>query len=178
MIAFLRQVARALTGKVDAFEFALGIAFGILLGLIPATEIDPGTGLFGLNGMWLWTLVVFLILRASIPVAFVFSALFKLLAIAFLDQTGYGMGKSMLDGMDPNGAGAWFQDNMASWQLHTYWGLGMTLLALPIALVFGGGGYFLLRNKLPVWSERFGQTKLAQTLSGFFLFRMLRFLLR
>ena len=178
MLAFLRQVARALTGKVDAFEFALGIGFGILLGLIPATEIDPGTGILGLNGMWFWTLVVFLLLRASIPVAFVFSALSKMLAIAFLDQTGFGIGKSMLDGMSPDGMGAWFQDNMPSWQLHTYWGLGMALLALPAALLIGAASWFVLRTKLPVWSDRFGKTKFAQALSGFFLFRMLRFLLR
>jgi uncharacterized protein (DUF2062 family) len=178
MLAFLRQLARAITGKVDPLEFALGIFFGLLLGLLPAAEIDPGTGLMGFNGLWMLVLVVFLVLKASIPVAVVFAALGKLLGVLFVDQAAYSFGKSTLDSMSPDGLAASWQRGAGSLQLHTYWGFGAAVFALLIAMLITVPFYFVMKRKLPQWRERFAQSKLAKVLSGFILFRAIAYLLR
>lgn len=178
MLSFLRQFARAITGKVEPLEFALGIFFGVWLGMMPLGAIDPGTGLFGLNALWLIALLVFLVLRASIPVAIVFAALTELLAIAFLDEAAFAFGRSTLDGMGPDGLAAGWQASIPSFQLHTYWGFGATVFGLAGGLLIAAPMYFVFRKKLPAWRERFAESRLAQALSGFFLFRALRFLLR
>ncbi|MAW60756.1 MAG: hypothetical protein CMJ94_07970 [Planctomycetes bacterium] len=178
MLAFLRQLARALTGKVDALEFALGVFFGTWLGLLPMHEVDPGTGILGLNGLWLLVLFLFLLLKASIPVGVVFAALVQALGIAFLDELAFGFGQSTLDGMGPDGAAAGWYASMPSLQLHTYWGFGAAVFGFVAALLLTIPLYFVFKKKLPAWRERFGQSRLAQALSGFFVFRALRFLLR
>jgi hypothetical protein len=178
MLAFLRQLARAITGKVDPLEFALGIFFGLLLGLLPSAEIDPGTGLMGFNGLWMLFLVVFLVIKASIPVAVVFAAIGKLLGILFVDQAAFSFGKSTLDSMSPDGLAAGWQRSAGSLQLHTYWGFGAAVFALLIAGLFTVPFYFVMKRKLPQWRERFAQSKLAKILSGFILFRAIAYLLR
>jgi uncharacterized protein (TIGR03546 family) len=178
MLAFLRQVARALTGKVDPLEFALGISFGLMLGLVPAGEVDLGTGLMGWNATWIVILFVLLLLRASIPVAVVFAAIGKLMGMAFLDSAAFSLGKSMLDGPGPDGLALSMYRSMAAFQLHTYWGMGALLLGTCCAVCFGVISYLVFRKKLPVWRERFGQTKFAKAMSGFIVFRALRFFIR
>ncbi len=178
MLAFLRQVARALTGKVDPLEFALGIFFGLLLGLVPAGEVDLGTGWMGWNATWVVLLFLLLAIRASIPVAIVFAAFGKLLGMAFLDSTAYSLGQSMLDGPGPGGTALSLYQSMPEFQLHTFWGMGALILGGCCATCFGVVSYIVFRKKLPGWRERFGQSKLAKTLSGFFLFRALGYLLR
>ena len=178
MLAFLRQLARALTGKVDAFEFALGVFFGTWLGFLPMHEVDPGTGLLGLNGLWLCVVFVFLLLKASIPVGIVFAALTQALGIAFLDEIAFDFGKSTLDGMSPDGLAASWQSGAASLQLHTYWGFGAAPLGLILAVAFATPLYFIFKKKLPAWRERFAQSRIAKVLSGFIVFRALKYLLR
>jgi hypothetical protein len=178
MLAFLRQLARALTGKVDALEFALGVFFGTWLGVLPMHEVDPGAGLLGFNGLWLLVLFVFLLLRASIPVGILFAALAQALGMAFLDEAAWNFGKGRLDAMSPDGLAASWQSSMASLQLHTYWGFGAAVFGFVLALALTIPLYFVFKKKLPAWRERFGQSRLAQVLSGFFVFRALRFLLR
>lgn len=178
MLAFLRQLARALTGKVDALEFALGVFFGAWIGLLPMHEVDPGTGILGFNGLWLLIVFVFLLLRASIPVGVVVAALVQMLGMAFLDKMAFGFGQSTLDGMGPEGAAAGWYQSMPSMQLHTYWGFGAAVFGLIAGLVLAIPLYFVFKKKLPAWRERFGQSRIAQVLSGFFVFRALRFLLR
>ncbi|MBC8405775.1 MAG: hypothetical protein H8E15_11145 [Planctomycetes bacterium] len=178
MLAFLRQVARALTGKVDPLEFALGIFFGFLLGLVPASEVDFGTGWIGWNATWIVILFVLLSLRASIPVAIVFAAFGQLLGMAFLDQAAFSVGQSMLDGHGPDGLALSMFESMAAFQLHTFWGFGAVLVGGCFAALSGIISYFVFRKKLPVWRQRFSQSKFAKALSGFFVFRALRFLLR
>ena len=173
MLGILRQFARALTGKVDALEFSLGILFGILLGLIPSGAVDPGTGILGLNGLWLAIAFLALLLRASLPVALLFFGFFKMLGILFLDQTAFLLGQFLLDDMLPHGLVEGLALSLPSWQLHTYWGMGAAVLAVidavPAFLFF----YLGLRTKLPIWREKFGQSRLARTLSSFFLFRLI-----
>ena len=178
MLAFLRQVARALTGQVDPLEFALGIFFGLLLGLVPAGEVDLGTGWMGWNATWIVILFLLLLLRASIPVAVVFAAFGQLLGMAFLDSVAFSLGQSMLDGPGPDGLALSMYQSMAAFQLHTFWGMGSLLLGGCCAVCFGVVSYFVFRKKLPVWRDRFGKSKFAQALSGFFVFRAMRFLLR
>lgn len=178
MLAFLRQLARALTGKVDALEFALGVFFGTWLGLLSMHEVDPGTGLLGLNGLWLCVLFVFLLLKASIPVGIVFAALTQALGIAFLDEIAFNFGKSTLDGMSPDGLAAAWQGGAAALQLHTYWGFGSALLGLILAIAFAAPLYFVFKKKLPAWRERFAESRIAKVLSGFIIFRALKYLLR
>lgn len=178
MLSFLRQLARALTGKVDALEFALGIFFGVWLGLMPMHEVDPGTGILGLNGLWLIVTFLFLLLRASIPVAVVFAALAQAMGIAFLDQIAFDFGQSTLDGMGPDGAAVGWQESMGMLQIHTYWGFGGAVLGLIAALVFALPMYFIMLKKLPAWRERFGNSRIAKVLSGFIVFRAVRYLVR
>ena len=173
MLGIIRQFARALTGKVDPLEFALGILFGILLGIFPMHEIDVGSGFLGLNGLWLLALTFCLVLKASIPVAVLFAGFSKLLAIAFLDTTAVSLGQSLLDGGLSESMVIGFSKSMPSLQLHTYWGMGTAILGLGLAVLMFLASYFTMRSKLPVWRERFGQTKLAKALGGFFLFRII-----
>ncbi len=173
MLAILRQFARALTGKVDPLEFALGILFGILLGILPMHEVDPGSGFLGLNGLWLWILFLCLVLRASLPITLLFAGFARMLAVLFLDVTAFSFGRSMLDQVLPQGMVLGFAQNMPSLQLHTYWGFGTALLAFLLAVPVFLLSYFVLRSKLPGWRERFGQSRLAKALSGFFVFRLL-----
>ncbi|MFK5956680.1 MAG: hypothetical protein QM477_09570 [Planctomycetota bacterium] len=173
MFGILRQFARALTGKVDALEFALGILFGVFLGMLPLHEIDPGSGFLGLNGLWLWILLICLVLKASLPITMLFAGFTKLLAILFLDQVAFNMGKSLLDSSLPESMVIGFSTSMPSLQLHTYWGFGTFMFALLIGIPTFLASYFMMRSKLPVWRDRFGKTKLAKALGGFFLFRLL-----
>jgi len=178
MLAFFRQLARAITGKVDPLEFSLGILFGLWLGLLPMREIDPGTGLLSLNASWLAVCFVFLLLKASIPIGVFFAALGKLLGMVFLDEWAFNFGKSRLDGMAADGMAASWQAGMPAFQLHTYWGFGSMVLGLALGLAVSVPSFFVLKKKLPAWRERFGKSRLAQVLSGFFVFRALRFLVR
>ena len=173
MLGILRQFARALTGKVDPLEFALGILFGILLGIIPMHEIDPGSGFLGLNGLWLWSLIFCLVLKASIPIAVLFAGFSKLLAILFLDAAAVTMGKGLLDSGLPESMIIGFSNTLPSWQLHTYWGMGTAILGICMAAIMFIASYMTMRTKLPLWRDRFGQTKLAKALGGFFLFRII-----
>lgn len=173
MLGIIRQFARALTGKVDPLEFALGILFGILLGILPMHEIDPSSGILGLNGLWFWSLVICLVLKASIPVAILFAGFSKLLAILFVDQAANSLGHTLLDGGLSQDMVLGFSSSMPSLQLHTYWGLGTAIFALCLGTVMFLVSWFVLRSKLPGWRERFGQTRLAKALGGFFLFRIL-----
>jgi len=173
MFGILRQFARALTGKVDALEFALGILFGVFLGLIPLHEIDVSTGFLGLNALWLWILLICLVLKASLPITLLFAGFSKILAIVFLDQIAFNLGQSLLDNSLPESMVVGLATNMPGLQLHTYWGFGTFLFALLIGVPAFLLSYFMMRSKLPVWREKFGQTKLAKALGGFFLFRLL-----
>jgi len=173
MLGILRQFARALTGKVDPLEFALGILFGILLGIIPMHEIDAGSGFLGLNGLWLLSITLCLVLKASIPIAVLFAGFSKLMAILFLDATAVSLGESLLDGAFPEGMVIGFSESVPSWQLHTYWGMGTAVLGLFMAVVMFLLSYLTMRTKLPVWREKFGATKFAKVLGGFFLFRII-----
>lgn len=173
MFSILRQFARALTGKVDALEFALGILFGVFLGLLPMHEVDPGSGLLGLNGLWLWVLLICLVLKASLPITLLFAGFSELLARLFLDQVAFDFGHTLLDGTLPEAMAIGFAQNSPSLQLHTYWGIGTAVLAVLIGVPTFLGCYLMMRTKLPGWREKFGQTKLAKTLGGFWLFRAL-----
>jgi hypothetical protein len=178
MLALLRQLARALTGKVDPLEFSLGILFGILLGLIPSEAVDPGTGFLGGNGLWQLVLVVMLVVRSSIPVALMVFAAFKLLGILFLDAASAGLGQTLLEGALPEAFGRACFESLPSWQLHTYWGLGGAVIGLAVGLVVFLPVHLVMKRRLPVWRERFGETRLAKAMAGFFLFRFLGWLLR
>jgi uncharacterized protein (DUF2062 family) len=173
MLGILRQFARALTGKVDPLEFALGILFGILLGILPMHEIDADSGFLGLNGLWLLSLTFCLVLKASIPIAVLFAGFSKLLAILFLDATAVSLGENLLDGGLSESMVIGFSQSMPSLQLHTYWGMGTAILGICLAVVMFLASYLTMRSKLPVWREKFGQTKLAKALGGFFLFRII-----
>ena len=169
MLTLLRTLAKAVTGKVDALEFALGIFFGVLLGLLPAGEVDPGTGLLGLNTLWLLVLVVFLVLKASIPMAVLTAATIKLLAILFLDAAAFHFGQAVL----PEGLAVSLSGALPGLQLHTYWGFGTAVIGLLLAAVSFLAVYPLMKKRLPLWRERFGQTKLAKALGNFFIFKAL-----
>jgi len=173
MLGIIRQFVRALTGKIDALEFSLGILFGILLGLIPSGAVDPGTGILGLNGLWLAIMFVMLLLRSSLPIALLFLGLSKLLGILFLDQLAFSFGTKLLDGILPQGMIESAALSLPSWQLHTYWGAGATALAILIALPVFLLAYLVMRTKLPKWREGFGNTRIARLLGGFFLFRII-----
>lgn len=173
MLGILRQFVRALTGKVDALEFSLGILFGILLGLIPSTAVAPSAGLLGLNGLWLSLTFVLLLLRASIPICLLFLGLSKMLGILFLDQASFSLGQSLLDGALSQSMVEGFATGIPSWQLHTYWGAGATAMALLISIPVFVLSYFVMRTKLPQWREGFGQSRIARILGGFFLFRII-----
>ncbi|MHC4822736.1 MAG: hypothetical protein ACYTEP_01820 [Planctomycetota bacterium] len=173
MFSILRQFARALTGKVDALEFALGILFGVILGMLPMHEVDPGTGLLGMNGLWLWVLLICLVLKASLPITLLFAGFTELLARLFLDQVAFDFGHSLLDGAFPEAMVVGFAQGVPSLQLHTYWGIGTAVLSILIGVPTFLGCYLMMRTKLPGWREKFGQTKLAKTLGGFWLFRVL-----
>jgi len=173
MLGIIRQFVRALTGKVDALEFSLGILFGILLGLIPSGAVDPGSGFLGLNGLWLTIMFVMLLLRASLPIALLLLGLSKLLGILFLDQLAFSLGNKLLDGIVPQGMVESVSLSLPSWQLHTYWGAGATALAILIAVPLFLLSYLVMRTKLPQWREGFGNTRLARILGGFFLFRII-----
>ena len=173
MFGILRQCARALTGKVDPLEFALGILFGVFLGIVPIHEVDPGTGFLGLNGLWLWILLICLVLKASLPITLLFAGFSGLLARLFLDQAAFDFGRSMLDRTLPESMVIGFAESAPSLQLHSYWGFGTAVFAFCIGVPAFLASYFILRSKLPLWRERFGQTRLAKTLGGFFLFRIL-----
>ena len=173
MFGILRQFARALTGKVDALEFALGILFGVSLGLIPLHEIDVSTGFLGLNALWLWILLICLVLKASLPIALLFTGFTKLLAIVFLDQVAFSVGQGLLDNMLPESMVIGFAINTPGLQLHTYHGFGTFIFALLVGVPLFLMSYFMMRSKLPIWREKFGHTKLAKALGGFFLFRLL-----
>ena len=171
MLTFLRQLARAITGKVDALEFALGVAFGVMLGLVPAGEIDAGSGFLGLNDYWLLVLIVCLVVKASLALVIVTAAAVKLLAIAFLDDLAEGVGIAVLDAAP--GIGVWFWGWWPSSQLHTYWGFGTALLGLVLGVAAFFAVYPLFKRYLPVWRERFGRTRLAKALGSFFVFKAL-----
>ena len=171
VLTFLRQLARAITGKVDAFEFALGIFFGLFLGLVPATEIDLGSGFLGLNGLWLLGLLACLVLKASLALVIVSALAAKLLAIAFLDRAAHALGQAVLDGAESMAVG--FVRAVPSWQLHTYWGFGTAVLGLALGGAAFAVVYPLFRKHLPAWRERFGQTRLAKALGSFFVFKAL-----
>ena len=173
MFGILRQFARALTGKVDALEFSLGILFGVFLGMIPLHEIDLYTGFLGLNALWLWILLICLVLKASLPITILFAGFTKLLAMVFLDQVAFNMGKGLLDSSLPESMVIGFATNMPGLQLHTYWGFGTFMFALLIGIPAFLISYFMMRSKLPIWREKFGQTKLAKALGGFIVFRIL-----
>lgn len=173
MFGILRQFARALTGKVDAVEFSLGILFGVLLGLIPMSEIDPGTGFLGLNGLWLWILLICFVLKASLPITMLFGGFSKLLAILFLDKAAFETGKGMLDSTMPESFAVGMAQDWPSLQLHTYWGFGTFLFAILIGVPTFLVSFLIMRTKLPVWREKFGQTRFAKALGGFFLFRLI-----
>lgn len=173
MFGILRQFARALTGKVDALEFSLGILFGVFLGILPMSEVDPGTGFLGLNGLWLWVLLICLVLKASLPITMLFAGFSQLLATLFLDQIAFDTGKSLLDSSMPETMIIGFAQDMPSLQLHTYWGFGTMVFALLLAVPTFLISFLVMRSKLPTWREKFGQTKLAKTLGGFFLFRII-----
>ncbi len=178
MLALLRQLARALTGKVDALEFTLGIFFGILLGLIPSEAVDPSTGFLGGNGLWQLILVVMLVIRSSIPIAVLCFGLAKLLGILFLDGAAASFGETLVEGALPEGLIVWFHEALPSWQLHTYWGMGGTVIGFAVALAVFFPVYLVMKKRLPTWRDRFGETKFAKALSGFILFRFLGWLLR
>ncbi len=132
----------------------------------------------GWNATWIVTLFLLILIRASIPVAVVFAAIGKLLGMAFLDSASFSLGESMLDGPGPDGLALSMYQSMAAFQLHTFWGMGSLLLGGCCAVCFGVISYLVFRTKLPIWRERFGQTKFAKALSGFFVFRAMRFLIR
>lgn len=171
MLTLLRTLAKAITGKVDALEFALGIAFGVLLGLIPVVEVDPGSGFLGLNLLWLLVLLVFLVLKASIPMGTLVAATVKLLAILFLDAAAHSFGRAVLDGA--SGLAVGLARGVPGLQLHTYWGFGTAVLGLVLAAVAFFTIYPLMKKHLPKWRERFGRTKLARALGNFFVFKAL-----
>lgn len=178
MLALLRQLARALTGKVDALEFTLGIFFGILLGLIPSGVVDPGTGFLGGNGLWQLVLVVMLVVRSSIPIALLMYAASKLLGILFLDRVAWSVGETLVEDLLPEGLIVSCHESLPSWQLHTYWGMGGAVLGLVVAVATFLPIYLVMKKRLPAWRDRFGETRFAKALSGFILFRFLGWLLR
>lgn len=171
MLTLLRTLAKALTGKVDALEFSLGIALGVLLGLVPMVEVDPGSGLLGLNTFWLFAFGVFLVLKASIPMGLLVAASMKLLAILFLDAAAFRFGRSVLDGADNMAVG--LARSVPGMQLHTYWGFGSAVIGLVLAVVVFFAVYPLMKKRLPAWRERFGKSKIARALGNFFVFKLI-----
>lgn len=178
MLALLRQFARALTGKVEALEFSLGILFGVILGLVPSAAVDPGSGFLGGNALWLLVLAAMLVLRSSIPIALLCLGLTKLLGIVFLDRAAAALGRTLIEGALPEGLVRFCYESVPSWQLHTYWGLGGAVLGCGLGLLLFVPVHRLMKHRLPLWRERFGQSRLARAMSGFVLFRALGWLLR
>lgn len=165
MFGFLRQFARLLSGKVEPFEIGLGAFFGALLGLTPSVAVDPGTGLAGMNALWLCLLFVFLLLRASIPVAVFLIAVFELLERLFLGDLTSGLGRMLLEDVLPQGfaiglAGAW-----PSAQLHTWWGFGGLLAGLALGALLMVGFQTFVRSRLPVWREKYGGSRVVKAAS-------------
>lgn len=171
MLTLLRTLAKALTGKVDALEFSLGIALGVLLGLVPMAEVDPGTGLLGLNTLWLFILAVFLVLKTSIPVGLLVAASVKLLAMLFLDSLAFRLGRSVLDSAD--GIAVGLARSVPGMQLHTYWGFGSAVIGLLLAVVSFFVFHPLLKKRLPLWRDRFGKSKVARALGNVFIFKII-----
>lgn len=171
MLTLLRTFAKAITGKVEALEFALGIALGVLLGFIPVVEVDPGSGFLGLNLLWLLVLLVFLVLKASIPMGLLTAAGVKLLAILFLDAAAYSFGQAVLDGA--SGLAVGLARGLPGLQLHTYWGFGTAVIGIVLAVVVFLTIYPLMKKRLPIWRERFGKSKLAKAMGNFFIFKAL-----
>ncbi|KAA3604497.1 MAG: hypothetical protein DWQ01_21915 [Planctomycetota bacterium] len=166
MLAFLRLLARALTGKLNAMEFALGAYFGVFLGLLPIGEMDPGTGWFGLNGFWLLTFFVFLLLRASLPAGLLFLALFHFLGRLFLDSVSFGLGHWLLEQGLPESLGRSLYLHLPAFQWHTYFGIGSMMLAMVLSPLLALASYRFFQKKIPQWRQRLADRKAVRSLSN------------
>lgn len=173
MLGWLRLVARALSGKLEAAEFSLGIFFGIALGLLPAREVQDGTGFLGLNALWLAVLFLFLLLRASIPVGLLFLGAAQAAGVLFLDRCAWEVGRFVLDGLLPERAVRASYEAWPALQLHTYWGLGGALLAPAAAVLCALLAHRILQRRLKAWQERFARTLVVRGLNHSLAFRAL-----
>ena len=63
-------------------------------------------------------------------------------------------------------------------QLHTNWGFGTAVIGLVLAVTLFFTIYPLMKKRLPVWRDRFGQTKIAKALGNVFVFKALGRLIR
>lgn len=149
------MLARVLAGKVEVQEFSLGIYFGVWLGLMPVADVQDGTGWLGLSTSWLAVLLLFLVLKASIPLGLLAMGLAKLAGIAFLDPVSWSVGRALLENVLPEGFGRFCYERLPSAQLHTYWGLGAMLTGPLLALLAAVPMHWYLSRKLPAWRERF-----------------------
>lgn len=168
MFGFLRQFARLLSGKVEPFEIGLGAFFGALLALTPSVAVDPGTGLAGLNVLWLLLLFVFLLLRASIPIAVFLIAIFEILERLFLGRATSGVGRFLLEGALPQGFAIGLSDAWPSAQLHTWWGFGGFLCGIVLGLALAIPFQLTVKKRLPAWREKYGGSRVVKV-AGFSL---------
>ncbi|MFQ5748513.1 MAG: hypothetical protein ACE5H3_03530 [Planctomycetota bacterium] len=178
MLRILRTFAKALLGRVEPLEISLGVFFGLWLGILPMREVDPGTGLLGLNALWLLILLCLFAWKASLPFALLSGGLGVALGRFFLDGAGQSLGRFLIEGPLPEGLVRFFYRSLPSAQLHTWWGLGALLLGLVIS---AGAAWLLHRvlvERLPGWRKRVQDSRLGRFLSRFFLFRFLGWLIR
>lgn len=169
MIGLLHTLARALAGQANVLEFTLGIFFGLVLGLVPMADVQDGTGWLGFNTSWLLLGLLFLLLRASMPIGLLALALGKLAGIVFLDGLSWSAGRALLEGPLPESFGRFCYERLPSAQLHTYWGLGALLVAPLAALAATVPLHFYLKRQLPRWRQRFAETRLVKGLKNSFL---------
>jgi len=178
MFRILRTFVKALLGQVEPLEISLGVFFGLWLGILPMREVDPGTGFLGLNALWLLILLALLALKASLPFALLSGGLGVGLGRLFLDGAGQSLGHFLIEGPLPEGLVGFFYRTLPAAQLHTWWGLGALLLGLAFAAVTVWLLHRVLVERLPGWRERVRNSRLGRSLSRFFLFRFLGWLIR
>lgn len=173
MFGVLRQFARLLTGQAHAFEIGLGVFFGVLLALLPARTVDPGTGFFSFNALWLIALFLFLALRASIPIALLLLGLFELLEAAFLGRISAGLGRFLLEDALPQSFALGCARAWPAAQLHTWWGCGGLILGLLLGAALAAPLHAWVKRRLPAWREKYGKSRLVQAVGGAWYARLI-----
>jgi hypothetical protein len=175
MFAVIRQFARLLTGKAHAFEIGLGVFFGVLLALVPSRAVDEGSSLIGFNALWLVVLLLFLALRASIPVGLLVLGLLELCESLFLGRLNSGIGRTLLEDVLPESFAIGLARGWPSAQLHTWWGFGGLVGGLLLGVALAIPLHLWITRKLPAWREKYGQSRITRAVSGAWYVRVLGF---
>jgi uncharacterized protein (DUF2062 family) len=173
MFGVLRQFARLLTGQAHAFEIGLGVFFGVLLALTPARTVDPGSGFFSFNALWLIALFLFLALRASIPIALLLIGFFELLEALFLGRLTSGAGRFLLEDALPESFAVGLARAWPAAQLHTWWGCGGFLCGLILGVALAFPLHLWVQRRLPAWREKYGRSRLVNVVGGAWYARLL-----